>query len=55
VELEIERLRGTFSVTKHMGDDGDVEVLEKVDALLKQLREKGELEDLEALNQTLRG
>uniref|UniRef100_A0A2N9GVG9 Factor of DNA methylation 1-5/IDN2 domain-containing protein n=1 Tax=Fagus sylvatica TaxID=28930 RepID=A0A2N9GVG9_FAGSY len=39
---------------KHMGDDGDVEVLEKVDALLKQLREKeGELEDLEALNQTL--
>ena len=54
MELEIERLRGTFSVTKHMGDDGDVEVLEKVDALLKQLREKeGELEDLEALNQTL--
>jgi hypothetical protein len=54
LELEIERLRGTLSVMKHMGDDGDVEVLEKVDALLKQLREKeGELEDLEALNQTL--
>ena len=52
--MEIERLRGTLSVMKHMGDDGDVEVLEKVDALLKQLREKeGELEDLEALNQTL--
>ena len=39
---------------KHMGDDGDVEILEKVDTILKQLREKeGELEDLEALNQTL--
>nr|POF25798.1 protein involved in de novo 2 [Quercus suber] len=39
---------------KHMGDDGDVEILEKVDTILKQLRDKeGELEDLEALNQTL--
>ena len=39
---------------KHMGDDGDVEILEKVDTIRKQLREKeGELEDLEALNQTL--
>lgn len=39
---------------KHMGDDGDVEVLQKVEAILKQLREReGELEDLEDLNQTL--
>lgn len=36
-----------------MGDDGDVEILEKVDTILKQLQDKGELEDLEALNQTL--
>lgn len=54
LELEIERLRGSLNVMKHMGDDGDVEILEKVDTILKQLREKeGELEDLEALNQTL--
>lgn len=39
---------------KHMGDDGDVEVLQKVEAILKQLREReGELEHLEDLNQTL--
>nr|POE73383.1 protein involved in de novo 2 [Quercus suber] len=28
-ELEIERLRGSLNVMKHMGDDGDVEILEK--------------------------
>lgn len=39
---------------KHMGDDGDMEILKKMDSMLKVLREKeGELEDLEALNQTL--
>ncbi|KAK9283948.1 hypothetical protein L1049_012205 [Liquidambar formosana] len=54
LELEIERLRGTLNVMKHMGDDGDMEVLQKMEAMLKVLREKeGELEDLEALNQTL--
>nr|POE51449.1 protein involved in de novo 2 [Quercus suber] len=54
LELEIERLRGSLNVMKHMGDDGDVEILEKVITILKQLQEKeGELEDLEALNQTL--
>ncbi|KAK7826636.1 protein involved in de novo 2 [Quercus suber] len=54
LELEIERLRGSLNVMKHMGDDADVEILEKVDTILKQLRDKeGELEDLEALNQTL--
>lgn len=37
-----------------MGEDGDMEVMEKVEATLKELREKeGDLEDLEALNQTL--
>mgnify|MGYP007088661774 CR=1 FL=1 len=29
LELEIERLRGSLNVMKHMGDDGDVEILEK--------------------------
>lgn len=54
LELEIEQLRGQLNVMKHMGDDGDVEVLQKVDTILKQLREReGELEDLEDLNQTL--
>lgn len=54
LELEIEQLRGTLNVMKHMADDGDVEVLKKVDAILKELREKEEkLEDVESLNQTL--
>ena len=39
---------------KHMGDDGDLEVLKKVEGIHTMLREKeGDLEDLEALNQTL--
>ncbi|KAF9674724.1 hypothetical protein SADUNF_Sadunf10G0156700 [Salix dunnii] len=54
LELEIERLRGALNVMKHMEDDGDVEVLRKMDVIIKNLREKeGELNDLEALNQTL--
>lgn len=54
LELEIEQLRGTLNVMKHMGDDGDVEVMQKVEAILSQLREKeGELEHLEGVNQTL--
>lgn len=39
---------------KHMGDDGDMEIMKKIDTMLNVLREKeGELEDLEALNQAL--
>ncbi|XP_073033639.1 protein INVOLVED IN DE NOVO 2-like [Primulina eburnea] len=54
VELEIEQLRGKLNVIKHMAEEGDLEVLEEVDLLLKSLREKeGELEDFTALNQTL--
>uniref|UniRef100_A0A6N2M1N6 XS domain-containing protein n=1 Tax=Salix viminalis TaxID=40686 RepID=A0A6N2M1N6_SALVM len=54
LELEIERLRGALNVMKHMEDDGDVEVLRKMDARIKKLIEKeGELNDLDALNQTL--
>lgn len=37
-----------------MGDDGDLEVLKKVEDILKDLKEKEEeLDDLETLNQTL--
>lgn len=54
VELEIEQLRGSLNVMKHIEDEGDQEVLKKVDTLLKSLREKEEEYDgLEALNQTL--
>ncbi|KAL6526704.1 hypothetical protein OROGR_015794 [Orobanche gracilis] len=54
VQLEIEQLRGKLNVVKHMGDAGDLEVLNKVEILLKGMREKeGELEELESLNQTL--
>lgn len=54
VQLEIEQLRGKVNVMKHMGDEGDLEVLNKVELLLKDLREKeGDLDDLEALNQSL--
>ncbi|KAL8470504.1 hypothetical protein ACS0TY_033125 [Phlomoides rotata] len=54
VQLEIEQLRGKLNVIKHMGDEGDLEVLKDVDSLLKAMREKEqELDDLETLNQTL--
>lgn len=51
---EIDRLRGTSNVMKHMCDDGDIQVGQKMEKALKGLREKeGEIEDVEALNQTL--
>lgn len=54
LELEIQQLRGSLSVLKHIEDDDDGEVLKKVDDLQKGLREKEQvLEDLDALNQTL--
>ncbi|KAL6581055.1 hypothetical protein OROMI_006978 [Orobanche minor] len=54
VQLEIEQLRGKLNVVKHMGDEGDLKVLNKVEMLLKAMREKeGELHELDSLNQTL--
>ena len=54
LELEIEQLKGSLSVMEHMKDDGDAEVLDKVDGILKDLREKEQsLEELDALNQML--
>ena len=55
LELEIQQLKGSLSVLKHMEDDEDAEVLKKVDTLQKDLRDKEQsLEDLvDALNQAL--
>ncbi|XP_055811297.1 uncharacterized protein LOC129881012 isoform X2 [Solanum dulcamara] len=50
-ETEVERLR---VIIKHIEEEGDQEVLENIDTLLKNLREKEEkYEDLVSLNQTL--
>lgn len=54
LELEIEQLKGNLNVIKHMGDEGDLEVLKKVEEMQSKLRDKeGDLDDLEELNQTL--
>lgn len=39
---------------KHMGDDGDAEVLKRMELIIENLREKEiEFEELETLNQAL--
>ncbi|KAK7290181.1 hypothetical protein RIF29_04412 [Crotalaria pallida] len=55
LELEIEQLQGKVNVLKHMEDgDEDAEIMNKVDTLLKDLREKEvSLQDLDAINNTL--
>uniref|UniRef100_A0A5B7ATY4 Factor of DNA methylation 1-5/IDN2 domain-containing protein n=1 Tax=Davidia involucrata TaxID=16924 RepID=A0A5B7ATY4_DAVIN len=54
LELEIERMKGALLVMKHMGEDADLEVKKKMDAIQEDLKQKEvELEDLEALNQAL--
>lgn len=54
LELEIQQLKGKLNVMAYIEDDGDTEVLNKVDALHKDLREKEQsLRDLDSLNQTL--
>ncbi|KAE9591290.1 putative XS domain-containing protein [Lupinus albus] len=55
LELEIEQLQGKLNVLKHMKDDDeDAEVLNKVDSLLKELREKEEeFQDLDEMNNAL--
>ncbi|KAE8647991.1 protein INVOLVED IN DE NOVO 2 [Cucumis sativus] len=51
LELEIERLRGTLNVMKHMEDAEDVQ---KAESILKDLSEKErDLEELDDLNQAL--
>ncbi|KAF8396789.1 hypothetical protein HHK36_018422 [Tetracentron sinense] len=54
LELEIERLKGTLNVMKHMGGDEDLEVKKKMEEMSEELKDKeGELEGLEDLNQAL--
>ncbi|KAK7372379.1 hypothetical protein VNO80_05757 [Phaseolus coccineus] len=54
LELEIQQLKGKLNVMQYIEDDGDSEVLNKVDILHKDLREKEQsLQDVDALNQTL--
>ncbi|KAL2334210.1 hypothetical protein Fmac_015423 [Flemingia macrophylla] len=54
LELEIQQLKGSLNVLKHMEDEEDAEVLKKVDTLQKDLRDKEQsLEDLDALNRAL--
>jgi len=57
LELEIQRLKGSLNVLKHMEDDDDddgAEVLKKLDSLQEDLRDKEQsLEDLDELNRTL--
>ncbi|EOA25333.1 hypothetical protein CARUB_v10018651mg [Capsella rubella] len=54
VELEIEQLKGQLNVMKHMGSDGDAEIVKKVGTIYKDLGEKeAELSDLDKFNQAL--
>ncbi|KAI4339190.1 hypothetical protein MLD38_024154 [Melastoma candidum] len=41
-EMEIEQLRGTLNMMKHMEDDDDAEVMQIKEGVLKDLREKEE-------------
>ncbi|KAJ4968611.1 hypothetical protein NE237_015312 [Protea cynaroides] len=54
LELEIERLKETLEVMKHMGGEDDAEGKKKDASMKQDLEEKtGDLEDFESLNQTL--
>ncbi|WVY90615.1 hypothetical protein V8G54_036129 [Vigna mungo] len=54
LELEIQQLKGKLNVMQYIEEDEDSEVMNKVDALHTDLREKEQsLRDLDALNQTL--
>ncbi|KAJ8770980.1 hypothetical protein K2173_022881 [Erythroxylum novogranatense] len=54
LELEIEQLKGSLQVMKHMGENEDVEVKRKMEEIQQELMDKQEdLESYELLNQTL--
>ena len=54
LELEIEQLKGALNVIKHVPDEDDLEVMKRVDDMMKDLRDKEEqLDGVEALNQAL--
>lgn len=54
LEMEIEELKGKLQVMKHLGDDNDGAVQEKMKEMNDELEQKVEdLGDVESLNQTL--
>ncbi|XP_027166996.1 protein INVOLVED IN DE NOVO 2-like [Coffea eugenioides] len=54
LELEIECLKGTAEVMKHMGEEGDKEAENNMNSIELELKEKEEeLDALEAINQAL--
>ncbi|XP_022964643.1 protein INVOLVED IN DE NOVO 2-like isoform X2 [Cucurbita moschata] len=54
LELEIERLKGSLEVMKHMGEDGDDDTKKKMDQIQQDLNEKEEeFEYFQNINQNL--
>ncbi|KAJ8559528.1 hypothetical protein K7X08_003586 [Anisodus acutangulus] len=54
LQLQIERLRGSMEVMRHMNEEGDLEAKKKLDSIQEEIKEsEEELESLETLNQTL--
>ncbi|XP_034699030.1 factor of DNA methylation 1-like [Vitis riparia] len=54
LEMEIEEIKGKLQVMKHLGDEDDTAVQNKMKEMNEDLEEKvGEMENLESLNQTL--
>lgn len=54
LELEIERLKGSLEVMKHMGEDGDDDAKKKMHQMQQDLDEKEEeLEYFQNINQSL--
>ena len=54
LEMEIEELKGKLQVMKHLGDEDDAAVQQKIKEMSEELEEKiGDLNDVESLNQAL--
>lgn len=54
LELEIECMKNSLQIMKHMGEDEDLDVKKKMDTVREELKEKEEeLDGLEQLNQAL--
>nr|QDC18031.1 factor of DNA methylation 4-like A [Hypericum perforatum] len=54
LELEIQRLKGSLEVMRHMGEDGDVTLRKKLEAIQDELEEvQGNYDDSEKCNQIL--
>jgi hypothetical protein len=54
LELEIECMKNSLQIMKHMGEDEDLDVKKKMDTVREELKDKEEeLDGLEQLNQAL--